>query len=28
VERHPLSSRATQIAARAATRTLEGMLAE
>lgn len=27
VERHPLSSRATQIAARAATRTLEGMLA-
>jgi len=27
VERHPLSSRATQIAARAATRTLEGLLA-
>jgi len=27
VERHPLSSRATQIAARAATRTIEGMLA-
>jgi hypothetical protein len=26
VERHPLSSRATQLAARAATRTLEGML--
>ena len=27
VERHPLSSRATQIAARAATRTIEGLLA-
>ena len=27
VERHPLSSRATQIAAAAATRTLEGLLA-
>jgi hypothetical protein len=28
VERHPLSSRGTQIAARAATRTLEGLLAD